>query len=53
MVGTETYGTNSIKFQAINTWKKLQQTTNVDLTEPEYAEAKQKITEHLMSTYIT
>ena len=31
MVETETYGTNSIKFQAINTWNKLQQ-TNVDLT---------------------
>ena len=53
VVETETYGTNSIKFQAINTWNELQQTTNVDLTELEYAEAKQKITEHLMSTYIT
>ena len=53
VVETETYGTNSIKFQASNTWNELQQTTNVDLTELEYAEAKQKITEHLMSTYIT
>ena len=53
LVETETYGTNSIKFQAVSTWNKLQQTANFDLTDLKYSEAKQKITELFMNSYIS
>ena len=53
VVNTESYGTNSITFQSVNTWNELQQTADFDLSELDFAKVKRKITEFIMKTYIT
>ena len=51
-VETATYGTNSIKFKSINIWNEFQHNANLDISGLKYYEAKEKITKHLMKTYI-